>query len=292
MRKSTISTILVLFCTLLVAHQIPEALAQPTEVPCNISGHPYVYVQLQQNGAAPGPLGASGGACAIEPTSLPTKFGAYLTPGTSTNALRIESIGDIYPSCGSTTRGLLYDISKPAEGTIFLTDTSGPLFNATLTKQGGSLGFNHLAIYTLLNFTNAIADLRGDAIIGNVDGTDLLFDSPLEGCTSGGRNYVVLRNPIPNNNPLFPIPPGPGFWQDCQTSPSFKQIDAIYIPVNADWSLDFRCDTTYFGPVLRDNNHAVPAFSGYGLLFFCLGIFGLGIWAMRKTRFGNTLAGL
>ena len=295
MRKSTIFTFFILFCTLLLAHQIPEALAQVGDG-CLISGYPYVYVQLSDPEGSSWAVGASGGACDIDPTSLPTYFGASLAPGTSADRLQIVSHGGIYPSCQSPTKGLLYDISKPAEGTIFLTDASDPRFSATLTKQGGSLGFNHLVTGALFPYFNsADASLSGDVIHGSVvmydGGTSLLFDSPLEGCTSDGRNYVVMRNPIPNPGHVPDSISGPSFYtaQDCGTS---RQIEAIYIPVNANWSLDLQCDTTYFGPVLRDNNRAVPAFSGYGMLIFCLGVFGLGILAMRKTRFGNTLAGL
>ncbi len=191
-------------------------------------------------------------------------------------------------------------ISKPTEDSIFLRDVFDTFlennFNATLTKQGGSPGYNHLVTGALFPYFNsADASLSGDVIHGSVvmyhGGTSLLFDSPLEGCTSNGRNYVVMRNPIPNPGHVPDSISGPSFYtaQDCGTS---HPINAIYIPVRDNWSLDLQCDTTYFGPVLRDNNRAVPAFSGYGMLIFCLGVFGLGIWAMRKTRFGNTLAGL
>lgn len=292
MRRSSILTIFALFCRLLLIHQTPEALAQQ-EAPCFMSGSQYVYVALQEAGQ-PAPVGASGGACEIDPTTVPTTFEASLRPGTSSHTLTIAPTNNnIYPSC--LGMGLSYSITPPTGDPIVLTGTGGLVM--TLSKFNGSRGYNHLVSTGQLGyFTSASAYLKGDAIDGNVTypaSAPLLFDSPLDGCTSNGRNYVVMHNPIPNRGVL--IPQGPSFYREPLNCSSVAQIRAIYIPVNSDWSLDFTCrnseTTYYYGPVLRDNNHAVPAYSTYGMLLFCLAIFGFGIWRMRRARFGDALAG-
>jgi hypothetical protein len=276
MRKSTIFTVFLLFSVMLLVLQIPGALAQ--EVPCLISGKDRLPVAMSE-----------GGSCDAD---VLTYFTASFN--LNTNLLTLTGQG-IVPSC-NPGQSLQYELLQ--DGNI-ITLTEVPvagyhyLFRAQLTRRSESGGFNHLSasVTPPQNFGSATADLVGDSIEGSVNTSPVVrFSSQLEGCTDkNGQNYVVMSNPIPNS--AGPAIDGPSFFMSCSPETS-APISKVYIPVNPDWSLSLTCGQRIFVPVLRDNNHAVPAFTTYGLLLFCLSIFGLGIWAMRKTRFGNTLAGL
>jgi hypothetical protein len=289
MRKSTIINVFLFFSVMLLVSQVPGVLAQDT---CYMSGSDRLPVQLRVSGSA----GSSGGSCHPD-------FPTYFTATLNGNVLQLTPHGGIQTSCSG--KGLQYQLTKNDDTISLIGDTGG---TGTLTRPKGAAGYNHLTMTATEDyFDSAEADLVGNSIEGSVHlpytcpPSTLLFNSPiLETCTDNTdprnpQNYIVMTNPIPNTlDPLNPIP-GPSFITHCSTEKepweTITPINKIYIPVDSQWKLTFTCGNVYFGQVGGDN-HAVPAFSGYGLLLFCLGIFGLGIWAMRKTRFGNTLAGL
>jgi hypothetical protein len=192
----------------------------------------------------------------------------------------------VVPSC-VPGKDMSFTLTKNDENTLTTFDGT---FSGTATKAKGAPGYNHLRFYDP-HFGSGTADLVGNLIEVYVGG--VLFDSLLVPYTdpSTGQNYVKITNPIRliGKAPIS----GPSFYlTDGVTCGSRQVAHAIYIPVKHDWSLEFKCGERTFGPVLYSGGPVIPALSGLGLLVFSVGIFGVGIWAMRKARFGNTMAGV
>jgi hypothetical protein len=265
MRKSTFYTFFLLFAALLLVHQIPGAFADQ----CYMSGSDRVLVDMGLGG---------------DLQSFP-HFTADLDPN---NNLQISGQG-VVPSCFPLD-GMLFNLTRDDDNTQ--TDLRGitSTFEGQAIKVKGADGYNHLDFYDF-GLGRGTADLVGSRVEVNIGG--ILFDTFLVPYTdpSTGQHYVKITNPIQliGSNPIA----GPSLYlTDGVTCGPRMVANAVYIPVNSDWSLDFKCGARTFGPVLYSGGPGIPALSNLGLLLFSVGIFGAGIWVMRKARFGNTLAGL
>lgn len=277
MRRSAVVTFFLLLGVFLLVYQIPGVHAQRDA--CLMSGLSYLPVDM--SGAGP---------------SVDSSFSATLMG----DALNITGHG-VFPSCTPGV-GMNFTLQK-VRGAIVLTEvpTGGSQFKAVLTRSGKGPAFDHLEITQTgsPDFSSATADLldnNGDCRYDTIEfavflpngSTKVATDSALQGRTVNGQNFVLIPNPILTG--VGPMP-GPSFYLD-QITCTRQVSEGVYIPATEDYSVLMQCGDTVFGPVLRNACvAAVPATSGAGVLFSLIGIAAVGIWAMRKTHFGNTLAG-
>jgi hypothetical protein len=264
MRKGTALTFVLLFAALLLVHRIPEAFG----VACTMSGQDRVPVDMG--------LGDT------------TYFTADWDPGT--NVLHIMANGGIAPSCTPPPWSLDYLLTKN-EADTKIDITRDREFAATWRRNAGAAGFSNVEGFDSRS-GNFYAHLVGNRV--EVFSGGVLFDTPLVPYPPGEVQFVRITNPIAflNHSPI----PGPGFCVTVGPNCTCQVANAIDIPIAQDpqtqtWYLDLRCGDQTFGPILSGVAPVVPALSGSGLLFFCVALFGVGIWAMRKARFGDTMAG-
>jgi hypothetical protein len=311
MRKSAVFLAFLLFAALLLVHRVPGVLAQQVDQ-CTMSGSYWLPVDLFGGGLKPPPQStpkeiADG---LLDPYPQDQGYNPYFTAALSSGEVLLLTGHGIAPSCTSG-KGLSYSIAlKNGAITLMESNDDTSLFNAELTKRSYAQGYNHLDV-TMTNatgdgnFTSATAvlvDTNGDCLYDTVEGfakhvgrPDLVFDTPLQGATDAtGRHYVLIPKDIDIGLPR-PID-GPSFHPLTSSGcGALQQSNGVYLPATSDNSVFLQCGDKFFGTALQAApcraSNGVPTLSGFGALLSFLGIFGLGIWAMRKTHFGNTLAG-
>jgi hypothetical protein len=311
MRKNTILSCFLFSCALLLVCQIPGALAQTApDNNCTMSGSHWLLVCMDFLGpmAPPQltPQEISDGL--LDPDPNQSGYCAYFHATLDNGDLAVIGNG-VFPSVIWTQDTMHYALTQKDETISIISPeqyVGQTQISGFLTKTKGAPGFNHLEVEMInpIDVKSASAELvdkNGDGLYDSLEGLvkyvstpDLLFDSSLGGSMDQfGRKYVVIPGEINIGGATIP---GPKLRISRPSGPWFgdpQVVKAIYIPLNDDYSLDLQCGSAKFGPVLRKAGfHAVPTFSGLGLMFFCGGVFVLGIWAMRKARFGNTLASL
>jgi hypothetical protein len=306
MRKSTALTFM-LFFALLLSLSNPAANAQNGPVQCTASGSYWLPVALGGQGFMERPQSTpediQAGLNDDDPQS--NGYSPYFTMMLDNGELNVLGHG-LFPSSSTPANSLNYRVLQ-RDDTIVVNEIPGPhsdpynpLFNGLLTKVKGAPGFNHLAVSmtgqaSVAELVDNNEDGFFDTLEGSVetDGVTLLFDTPLQGYSApSGRKYVLIPQSIDIG--AGNIIPGPMLRLSTPQAPFGEMVsgNGVYIPAASDYRLYMQCGDVIFGPILRAATPGalVPALSGSGLLIFSVVIFGLGIWAMRRGRFGSTLA--